>query len=97
MIVGSIAHNRAAGGLRKMRREDKPPAISMLLEELDTRQPRLIGIHTKARAPCRIAYLQRVVHQVGTHDRFVSLASICSSPIRPACPDLKMGKTLSVM
>ena len=62
IIFRAIARNHAAGGRRKMRREDKPPAVSVLLEELDTRQSRLIGIHAKARAPCRIAYLQRVMH-----------------------------------
>jgi hypothetical protein len=38
MIFRAIARNRAAGGRRKMRREDEPPAVSVLLEELDTRQ-----------------------------------------------------------
>src|SRR6516165_9189941 len=75
IIFRVIASNRAAGRRRKMRREDKPSAVSVLLEELDTRQSRLIGIHAKARAPCRIAHLQRMMHQVGTPDRFVSPAA----------------------
>src|SRR5262245_38126913 len=75
MILRAIARNRAAGGGGKMRRQDQPPAVGVLLEELDTRPSRLIGIDAKARAPCRIAYLQRVMHQVGTHDRFLSPAA----------------------
>src|SRR5262245_34176117 len=75
MIFPAIARDRAAGGRRKMRREDKPPAVSVLLEELDTRRSRLIGICAKARAPPGIAYLQRVMHQVGTHDRFTLSAA----------------------
>src|SRR5262245_32015197 len=75
IIFCAIARNRAAGGGRKMRREDKPPAVGVLLEELETRPSRLIGIHAKARAPCRIAHLQRVMHQVRAHDRFGSPAA----------------------
>src|SRR5262245_52536311 len=70
IIFRAVARNRAAGGRRKMCREDNPPAVGVLLEELETRLSRLIGIHAKTRAPCRIAYLQRVMHQVRAHDRF---------------------------
>src|SRR5262245_8557199 len=73
-ISGAIAREGTAGGRRKMRREDKAPAVSMFLEEFCTRQSRLIGIGAKARAPRRIAHLQRVMHQVGTQDRFLSPA-----------------------
>ena len=118
-IFCAVARDGTAGGCWKMGGEDKPPTISVFLEEFDTGQSRLIGIRAKTRAPCRIAHLQRVMHQVGTQDRFVSLAaethdvrpgvwpgassnamslaSMCSSPIRSACPALKIGKTLSVM
>src|SRR5262249_58114776 len=70
IIFRAVARNRAAGGRGKMRGEDKPPAVGVPLEELETRASRLIGVHAKARAPCRIAYLQRVMHQVGADDRF---------------------------
>src|SRR5262245_61865946 len=72
IIFRAIARNRAGGGRRKMRREHKRPAVSVLLEDLETRQSRLIGIHAKVRAPCRMADLQRVMHEIGAQDRFAS-------------------------
>jgi hypothetical protein len=57
------------------RKEDKPPTVSIFLEEFGTRRSRLIGISAKARAPRQIAHLQRVMHKVGTQDRFLSPAN----------------------
>src|SRR6516165_6632337 len=73
-ISRAISHDGSAGGCRKMRREDKPPTVCMFLEEFHTRLSRLIGIRAKARAPRGIAHLQRMMHQVGTQDRFLAPA-----------------------
>ena len=91
-----------------MRGEDNSPTVSMILEEFNTGSSSLIGVCAKARTPCRISHLQWVMHQVGTQDRFLSPAAQaherearrvawrrlqCDS----TCPDLKIGKTLSLM
>jgi hypothetical protein len=50
-ILCAVARDGAAGGRRKMRGEDEPPAVGMLPEEFNSRPPRLIGIRAEVRAP----------------------------------------------
>src|SRR6266436_4409991 len=70
-IVRTVAHYYASRRRGEMSRKDKPPRIGVGLEKFNPRAPRLIRMRTKARAPCRVADLQRVVHQVGTQDGFL--------------------------
>jgi hypothetical protein len=60
-IVRTVAHYYAPRRRGEMRRKDKPPRIGVGLEKFNPLAPRLIRMRTKARAPCRVADLQRVV------------------------------------
>jgi hypothetical protein len=73
-IVRAVAHYYASSRRGEMRRKDKPPRIGVGLKEFNPRAPRLIRMRAKSRAPCRVADLQRVVHQVGTQDGFLPSA-----------------------
>jgi hypothetical protein len=63
-IVETVTDYYACRRRGEMRRKDEPSRISVGLEKFNPRAPRLIRMCTKARAPCRVADLQRVVHQV---------------------------------
>src|SRR5690348_12676314 len=68
----AVALKGAASRRREMRRKDQPAGAGMGVEEVPAGNPRLHGVGAKARAPVRIAHLERVMHQVGAKDGFVA-------------------------